>query len=189
MPSKLEIEIKLPLPNAARGRAILRKAGFSLTHRRQFESNVVFDTADKSLLSRGCLLRARQYGERRLITFKQPPIPGKHRSRPETEFEVSDLNSINIVFESIGLIPAFCYEKFRAEYQRPGERGMALLDHTPIGDFLELEGNPRWIDRTARALGFRESDYITLSYGRLYLAYCIQRGIEPGHMVFEQRRA
>jgi hypothetical protein len=36
----------------------------------------------------------------------------------------------------------------------------------------------------ARRLGFREQDYITASYGRLYLDWCTARKIEPGHMVF-----
>ncbi len=186
MPSKLEIEIKLPLPGAAHGRALLRKAGFSLTHKREFESNVVLDTPDRSLRNGGCLLRVREHGARRIVTFKQPSIPGKHRSRPETEFEVSDIDAAAAVFESLGFTPAFRYEKFRSEYQRLGERGVAMLDHTPIGDFLELEGSPRWIDRIAKAIGFRECDYITVSYGQLYFAHCLERGVEPGHMVFER---
>jgi adenylate cyclase class 2 len=59
-----------------------------------------------------------------------------------------------------------------------------MLDQTPIGDFLELEGSPAWIDRTACALGYSPDDYITASYGALYLARCQARGVEPGHMVF-----
>jgi hypothetical protein len=35
-----------------------------------------------------------------------------------------------------------------------------MLDETPAGVFLELEGPSRWIDRTARRLGFAESDYL-----------------------------
>jgi adenylate cyclase class 2 len=61
---------------------------------------------------------------------------------------------------------------------------MATLDETPIGVYMELEGSPRWIDRAARRLGFSERDYITASYGRLYLEWCAAQKIEPGHMVF-----
>ncbi len=46
--------------------------------------------------------------------------------------------------------------------------GVAMLDETPAGVFLELEGPPRWIDRTARRLGFGEADYITASYAELH---------------------
>jgi adenylate cyclase class 2 len=59
-----------------------------------------------------------------------------------------------------------------------------MLDETPVGAFLELEGAPRWIDRTARSLGFRESDYITASYGALYRQFCDMKGVAPGNMVF-----
>ena len=69
-----------------------------------------------------------------------------------------------------------------------GLGSVVMLDQTPIGDFLELEGAPRWIDRTARTLGFSSADYITASYGRLYLDYCVENGVEPGNMVFTKRR-
>jgi len=60
-----------------------------------------------------------------------------------------------------------------------------MLDETPLGVFLELEGPARWIDRTARALGFSESDYITDSYAELHRR---SRGGEAGDMVFAKGR-
>jgi len=62
--------------------------------------------------------------------------------------------------------------------------GKVMLDETPIGNFIEIEGAPRWIDRTARLLGFSTDDYITRSYGYLYLAYCRERRIRPKDMLF-----
>jgi adenylate cyclase class 2 len=61
-----------------------------------------------------------------------------------------------------------------------------MLDETPIGAFLELEGGPRWIDRTARALGFPRDGYITDSYGKLYLEHCQSKGVEATNMVFSR---
>jgi len=61
------------------------------------------------------------------------------------------------------------------------------VDETPIGAYMELEGNARWIDRTARQLGFAPAHYITASYGSLYFEWCRARGIEPGDMVFKSR--
>ena len=66
---------------------------------------------------------------------------------------------------------------------------MATLDETPIGMFMELEGTPTWIDRTARKLGFGQPDYITASYGRLYLDWCREHGVKPGNMVFPKATA
>ena len=68
---------------------------------------------------------------------------------------------------------------------------IVLADHnpeTPIGNFLEIEGRPRWIDRTARVLGFSTTDYITRSYGYLYLAYCRERRLPAKDMLFADKR-
>ena len=62
---------------------------------------------------------------------------------------------------------------------------MATLDETPVGLYLELEGQPRWIDRTARQMGFKEEDYITRSYARLYLDWCQKNRVQPANMVFD----
>ena len=43
-----------------------------------------------------------------------------------------------------------------------------MVDETPIGNYAELEGPAEWIDAAADQLGVGRSDYITLSYGRLF---------------------
>ncbi|MBV9156122.1 MAG: adenylate cyclase, partial [Acidobacteriaceae bacterium] len=63
-------------------------------------------------------------------------------------------------------------------------QGVVTLDETPIGTFLELEGPGDWIDETAKQLGFSRADYIVDSYGRLYLADCERRGVQPTNMTF-----
>ena len=88
------------------------------------------------------------------------------------------------IFNEIGYHPIFRYEKFRTEYAKAPGTGKVLLDETPIGNYLEIEGSPRWIDSTARLLGFSTADYITRSYGYLYLAYCRERRISPNDMLF-----
>jgi len=61
-----------------------------------------------------------------------------------------------------------------------------MLDETPIGTYLELEGPGRWIDRTARQLGYRPEDYITQSYVALLVERCRRRGRVPGNMIFRR---
>ena len=73
----------------------------------------------------------------------------------------------------------------RTEYRQPGHLGIATLDETPVGVYLELEGTPNWIDRAARKLGFAEEDYITASYARLWLDWCECRGVKPADMLFK----
>ena len=55
---------------------------------------------------------------------------------------------------------------------------------TPIGVWLELEGEPEWIDRTAAQLGFTLQQYVTESYGGLWLKYCQEQAIDRPNMVF-----
>jgi adenylate cyclase, class 2 len=63
-----------------------------------------------------------------------------------------------------------------------------MLDETPVGNFLELEGTPRWIGRTAKLLGFSQADYITGSYGYLHMLYCREHGLKLKDMLFISRR-
>jgi adenylate cyclase class 2 len=90
------------------------------------------------------------------------------------------------IFGELNFRPMFRYEKFRTEFRRGRDQGVAELDETPIGVFLELEGPEKWIDRTARRLGFSPSDYVTKSYGSLFLEWCKARQCEPGDMTFRR---
>ena len=77
------------------------------------------------------------------------------------------------------------YEKFRTTYALPGVRGLKIeLDETPVGIYLELEGPIADIDRGAHLLGYDRNDYMTDSYGSLYLVDCRRRGRKPGDMLF-----
>jgi adenylate cyclase class 2 len=179
-----EIEIKLAVPDPKTARGLLRAAGFRVSKRRVFETNIVFDTPEMSMRRAATMLRVRQAGGVATVTYKGPPEAGRHKSREELELEISDARAMAAIIERLGLGPVFRYEKYRTEYRQPGRSGFATLDETPLGVYLELEGTPPWIDRTARTLGFAENDYITASYARLYLDWCSRRGVRPSDMVF-----
>jgi hypothetical protein len=49
---------------------------------------------------------------------------------------------------------------------------------------MELEGAARWIDRTARSLGYPRETWITASYAALYREWCQARNIAPSNMTF-----
>jgi adenylate cyclase class 2 len=153
-----------------------------------FEDNVILDTPSLRLRKGGTLLRLRRAAGEIILTYKGKAAAGKHKSREEWEAEVSDWDAMAAIAERLGFEEAFRYQKYRTEYQMPGSSGIATLDETPIGVYFELEGRPTWIDRTARRLGFSESDYITDSYGRLYLEWCRKQRVKPGNMVFDASR-
>jgi adenylate cyclase class 2 len=189
-----EVEIKLRVSGAAEARRMLRAAGFRVSKRRVFEKNTVFDTTSQTLRKSARLLRVREIGKVAKLTYKGPPDGGKHKSREELELDLSDAAALTAIFDRLEYYPAFRYEKFRTEFRQRGAYrgatggvatdGVAMIDETPIGVYLELEGNPAWIDRTACQLGFAEKDYITASYARLYVEWCEARGVAPSNMLF-----
>ena len=179
-----ETEIKLAVPDRNSARRLLLNAGFAVTRPRVFEANTVFDTKANSLRKSGRLLRVRTAGRLVTVTYKGPPTVRRHKSREELEVTASDGRTFATMVERIGFQPTFRYEKYRTEFRQVRRAGTAVLDETPIGVYLELEGTAHWIDRTARLLGFAETDYITASYGRLYLEWCRKKKRKPGDMVF-----
>jgi len=183
--SKQEIEIKLPVPDAAAAQRLVLDAGFTVSVPRVFEANTVYDTPDNSLSTRGMLLRLRRAGERYTLTVKGQALSGKHKAREEDEVTVSDYDTSQVILSKLGYLPMFRYEKYRTEFSSTAGPGTITLDETPIGAFLELEGTPEWIDSTARVLRFTETQYVVDSYGKLYLAHCREAGKVPTNMVFD----
>jgi adenylate cyclase class 2 len=166
----VETEIKFRVVDLAGLSQRLESADFRLETPRSFESNVLYDTPDRRMRARTEILRIRSYAGRWTLTHKRLPDSGPgedtHKHRIETETKVSDGDALAQVFRSLGLVPAFRYEKWRTEWA-DGE-GHCVVDETPIGNFAELEGSAEWIDRTAASLGIDPVQYITLSYGRLF---------------------
>jgi adenylate cyclase class 2 len=184
-----EIEIKLALPDAAKGRRLLRAAGFRVSKRRVLEVNTLFDTTEGALRGKARMVRVREAGGKGLLTYKGPQAIGKYKDREELEVVVTDPRRLSEILERLDFMPAFRYEKYRTEYRRGGENGVATLDETPIGVWLELEGATGWIDRSARRLGFAETDYGTGSYYGLYVAYCREHGVPVTNMTFGDAQA
>ena len=186
---KFEIEIKLRLPDKlAKIRHRLHESGFLVWKHRTRESNTLFDNSKLALRRHGKLIRLRDVGAHRVLTYKGPSEQrSRYKKRHEIEIQLNDGRGVDEILAHLGYRPVFRYEKFRTEYAKVRQPGKVLLDETPIGNFLEIEGSPRWIDRTARLLGFSPSDYITRSYGYLYLAYCRERRIAPKDMLFTDK--
>lgn len=173
----IETEIKFRVDDLPGLAQRLEAAWFRLETPRNFESNVLYDTADRQLRARTEILRIRSYAGRWTLTHKRMPADGpgedRHKHRVETETEVAHGDALAEIFLSLGLTAAFRYEKWRSEWH-DGE-GHCVVDETPIGNYAELEGSPRWIDKTAERIGISRADYITLSYGRLFEQWREQR--------------
>ncbi len=185
-----ETEVKLAVRDLRAIRRRLRQLGFQALQARHFETNDLFDSEDLRLWKARCLLRLRRARGEWLLTFKGAPEASRHyKIRHEVETRVEDGARLREIFAVLGLRPAFRYEKYRTSYvegARADKAGAPLLvlDETPIGNYLELEGPRRWIDRMAVRLGYKRDDYIIASYGALYREYCRREGVPPTNMVF-----
>lgn len=184
-----ETEIKLAVPDLAAVRRRLRQLGLRVRAPRGFEQNTLFDTPRGDLRRRGALLRLRSIAGRHRLTFKGPAGRSRHfKIRQEWETAVDNPAAARRLLAGLGFLPRFRYEKFRTEFGAPAGVGAVMLDETPIGDFLELEGSRAWIRRLARAFGAAPRDFIARDYTELYLDWCRRRGRRPRHMVFPAGR-
>lgn len=183
-----EIEVKFPVADSEALRRALRDAGFHEETPRTFESNILFDTPDRRLRGQTAILRVRRYGDRWIVTHKCLPQnndpAARHKHREETETEVKDGQAIGHIFSQLGFTSTFAYEKFRTEFADP--TGHCVLDETPIGVYAELEGPPDWIDSTGRKLGIDPSQFLTLSYGRLFEAWKQRTGNSAKNLTFDE---
>ena len=144
--------------------------------------NMLYDLPGQKLRKRGELLRLRKYGEKWVLTHKAKGKTGRHKTRVETETEICDGNKMDGILRALGFVTSFRYEKFRAEWS--DGTGHVVVDETPIGNFGEIEGPARWIDRIAALLGIGSADYITETYAGLFFAWKKQTRSRANEMTF-----
>jgi len=177
-----EVEIKFLVADAKALARRLRASGFRLVTRRTHEMNVLYDLPGQPLRKRGEILRLRKYGDRWTLTHKSKGTARRHKSRQELETAVADGASLDRILRTLGFSPSFRYEKFRSEWA--DGQGHVVIDETPIGTVAEIEGRPRWIDRTAKLLGVPQTSYITLSYGAMFEEWKLRTGSSAEEMTF-----
>jgi adenylate cyclase, class 2 len=161
-----EIEIKFRVKDLRALARKLRAAGFRVVTPRTHEMNTLYDLPEGELRERKQLLRLRKYGSVWTLTHKSGAKRARHSSRVELETVVADGKKMDAILRGLGYAPAFRYEKFRAEWT--DGKGQVVVDETPIGNFCEIEGPPRWIDATAKKLEVKAEDYITKNYATLF---------------------
>jgi adenylate cyclase class 2 len=187
MDHSIEIEVKFYVPQADPVRERILALGASCLGR-VFEVNVCFDDDLGTMKNHGDLLRLRKDHAVRL-TFKSIPreADGDYKMYKELEVEVSDFNTCRAILESLGFHPVRTYEKWRETFVL-GDTHL-LLDTTPYGIFLEIEGRKEGIREAVERLGFQWQERILLNY--LAIFEVIRRGSELSFndMTFENFRS
>ena len=181
-----EVEIKLPYEDLDQARERLRDLGATVRNPLHFESNDLYDDKEGGLAASGRALRLRRAGDTALLTYKGPArFAGGVKTREERETRVSDPEETEAILIALGWVRRFRYEKKREEWTLEG--CAVALDQTPIGNFIEVEGDPRGIRRAVVALGLDFADAVPYTYARLYAERRKGDPTLPPDMVFRDR--
>lgn len=178
-----ESEIKIPVERLDDTRERLRVLDAALLHPSAREVNVLLDDGFGSLRNAGQVLRIRRYGERVRLTLKGAArFVGGVKIRDELEVGASDAELLERIFRGLGFEPWMRYEKDREAWSF--NEVEVVLDHTPMGGFVELEGAVELLAETARRLGLEPNDAVRGSYVSLWTEERRRHPDLPHDMVF-----
>jgi adenylate cyclase, class 2 len=177
-----EVEIKFRIEQIQATARALKQAGFKCITKSTHEINTLYDLPGRTLRQRGELLRLRKYGEKWTLTHKAKGKAARHKTRIELQTNIEDGKQMDAVLRALGFSPNFRYEKYRSEWS--DGKGHVVLDETPLGNFGEIEGSPRWIDQTAKTLGVSRNDYITQTYAPMFFEWKQRTGSKATEMTF-----
>jgi len=183
--NRLETELKIPVSDLGWVRGSLVRGAATQTHPKAREINILLDTEDGQLRRSDSILRLRNYGDEHILTFKGPVrYLGKIKQRPEYEIGCEDSGMMAELLEQMGFSAVARYEKDREMWRFGGV--VVVLDHTPMGDFVELEGPPEMLDTAALSLGLDPRAAVRGSYLALWSGYKARHpDLDlPGDMVF-----
>lgn len=185
--NSLEIEVKIPIADAKAFAERIAAMGPEWIRPLSFERNLRFDDKDGSLTASHQVLRLRYTeSEGARITWKAPREKVNGIAvRTEYETEVKDFDIMQAILEGMGYSVCFFYEKERAIFGF-GETTV-FTDHTPIGDFIEIEGpDEEAIRERALSLGLDWSLRSDKSYVRLFKEWKNRTGYSGRDMVFDK---
>ena len=175
-----EREIKIAVDGLEAVRQRLTELGADCFAEASRERNSIFDR-DGEIYPKGKALRLRVDGRGVLLTFKgRARYEDGVKVRQEIETRVEDAEGMRGVLEALGYRRTTGYEKVREEWRL--DSAVIALDHTPIGDFVEVEAaDPAAV---AERLGLDLRKAKTASYLRLYAEHRALNPDAPEEMSF-----
>ena len=191
MNTPIEREIKLRYPTCNEARLAVDGLEGSPLRDRRLQDDYLLDLPNGELQHQDCALRVRieksditnkSIYETTTVTFKGPPLPDVMKVREELETTIGNGELFLRILVKAGWNVWFRYQKYREEFKR--DDVVIAIDETPVGAFVELEGNELTIRSLASALGRTTDDYIIASYRQLYVEHCTNTNKPIENMVF-----
>ena len=145
------------------------------------EDNWIFDRQGE-LTESGRLLRLRVDRRGSRLTFKGPThFEDRIKVRTEIQTEIDSFDRMRSILEALGYSLVCRYQKHREEWLLGSI--VISLDHTPIGDFVEFEGDG--CERVAKRFGLDPETAERRNYLRLYEDYRSEHPEAPDDMIFQ----
>lgn len=176
MPTETEIKIKIDNIAAIKQKLLELKA--DLYKKRALEVDEYFDK--KGMLKKtDQVLRLR---DNTLFTYKGPQEKKqKLKIREEIEVMVDNGEYLKKILEKLGYTNLKRKEKYREAYVLGTTK--IVIDETPMGNYIEIEGTKESVQQAAQKLGFTEKQFNKKSYTALWEEYAAKNNIK-GDMVF-----
>lgn len=184
----LEIEVKIQVPDARAFAEKLEAMGLRCIQRISKERNLRYDDAEGTLKKNHQVLRLRKTegGDVRLTWKASHESSNGIAIRTEHEVVVNDYDTMKEILEGLGYSVFFIYEKYRGIYEFRDTH--IFVDRTPIGDFVEIEGeNEDVIRSAAEALGLDWSLHTDKGYLKLFKDWNRDTGSPDRNMVFDEQ--
>jgi adenylate cyclase, class 2 len=172
-----EIEAKILEIDRQKTEEILANLGANKIFEGEIET-FFFDFKDGSIIKAKNVLRLRKEQNQIELTFKKVQITKTAKVAEEYSVEISNLETMKTILESLGLSVIEKMQKHRISYKLEQARfdiDRYLGDYSYIPEFLEIEAeNPNSLHKYAAFLGFKAEDCLPWSTNEL-INYYVKR--------------
>ena len=181
-----ELEVKFAIGSVEDIIPSIHSLGAALEQAVQFERNIRWDDPHGTLTKTHQVLRLRDNGGTAVLTYKAERKNDKNLAdREEIETIVTNFDNTRLILERLGYRIVFIYEKYRSIYRLNDTE--LFVDHTPIGDYIEIEGpDDEAIRRSAELLGLDWESRISKSYHALFAEWKQRSGFPGRDMTFNE---
>ena len=186
MDKEKEIEVKFKLENVDTVREKLKSLGGIPDEKIEQKTFSLFDRF-RFLSRKGIFIRTRKDGDKSTFTIKTRNLELQSQYAERNEFNVSveDAEAVAEMLKLIGLEDLRILQKYREQWHELGEDVDVVIDYTPIGEFIEIEGEKKSIDEFIDAVGLGDLPRITQAYWDVYRDSCKDLGVdEKNDLVF-----
>jgi predicted adenylyl cyclase CyaB len=180
-----EIELKFKIENPDLIRKKLKEARAKFIGK-AFERTIKFDTKNGDLEKQEKFLRVRT-GFENVITFKKKinKFDKNFKEREEIEVEISNPEKMKKILENLGFTKKWVMEKYREKWILGNAE--VVIDKLPkMGNFIEIEGSKKVIQKTAKILGLDLKKGITRTYWGLWEDFRKRKGIKEENIIFKK---